>query len=109
MRIRSNVPLAVWFAVLAVGQTAAFVAIWRFFVRTQRGQALDTIALTGNSIGQTRVDGVVSTVLDAMSVVSLVAATGIVVVIALMGRRLVLALVVGLLVGGANALTQLLK
>jgi membrane-associated phospholipid phosphatase len=109
MRIRSNLPLAAWLVVLAAGQVAAFVAVWRFFVRTQRGQALDTIALTGNSIGQTRVDGVVSTVLDAMSLVSLVAATGIVVVIALMRRRLLLALVVGLLVGGANAMTQLLK
>jgi len=109
MRIRSNVPLAAWLVVLAVGQAAAFVAIWRFFVQTQRGQALDTIALTGNTIGQTRVDGVVSTVLDAMSLVSLVAATGIVVVIALMRRRLLLALVVGLLVGGANLVTQLLK
>lgn len=109
MRIRSNVPLAAWLVVLAAVQIAAFVAVWRFFVRTQRGQALDTIALTGNSIGQTRVHGVVSTVLDAMSLVSLVAATGIVVVIALMRRRLLLALMVGLLVGGANAMTQLLK
>jgi membrane-associated phospholipid phosphatase len=55
------------------------------------------------------VGGVVSTVLDAMSVVSLVAATGVVVVIALLRRRFLLAFVVGMLVAGANVTAQLVK
>ena len=64
----------VWLVLLVAAQVAAFVALWRFAVTTEHGQLLDTIALTGNSIGQDRIDGLVNRVLNAMSVVSVVVA-----------------------------------
>src|SRR5262245_13302593 len=103
MRRDGDFSVVGWLLVLAATQIAAFISMWRVFVRTERGQSLDTIALTGNSIGQTRVEGVVSTVLDAMSVFSVVAATTVIVVIALVRGRVLLALAAGGLIAGANA------
>lgn len=105
-----GVGLAVaWLVFLVAVQVVAFVALWRFAVRTEHGQLLDSIALEGNSIGRDRVDGLVDRVLNAMSVVSLVAATAIVGFIALVRRGLWLAFVGTLLVVGANLTTQVLK
>jgi membrane-associated phospholipid phosphatase len=90
-------------------QILAFIALWRFAVHTKHGQLLDTIALAGNSIGQDEVSGLVGNVLNAMSVVSLVAATAFVGFIALARRRIALAVIATLLVVGANATVQALK
>ncbi|MEV4629748.1 phosphatase PAP2 family protein [Micromonospora sp. NPDC049523] len=98
-----------WLVLLTAVQGAAFVLLWRFAVRTEHGQLLDTIALTGNKIGQDRIDGLVGTVLDAMSVVSLVAATLVIGFIALIRGRVALAVVATLLVVGANVTTQVAK
>ena len=81
----------------------------RFFVLTEHGQKVDTVALTGNSIGQARIDDLVGTVLDAMSVVSFAIATAAVAFIALIRRRRGLALTVLLLIAGANVTTQVPK
>jgi membrane-associated phospholipid phosphatase len=70
---------------------------------------LDTIALTGNTIGRQRIDGLVNTVLKAMSVVSLVAATAVIGFIALIRGRIALAIVTIMLIVGANVTTQILK
>jgi membrane-associated phospholipid phosphatase len=85
------------------------IALWRFFVRSEHGQVIDTIALTGNSIGQRRVGIITDTVLNTMSVVSIAAAIAAVVFIALLRGRVALALVALLFIAGANLTTQLLK
>jgi membrane-associated phospholipid phosphatase len=95
--------------ILASVEVAAFVEVWRFFVDTEHGQLLDTIALTGNSIGRRTVRGLVSTVLNTMSVVSLAVASAVVGFIALIRRRIAVAVVAILLIVGANVTTQLLK
>ncbi|WP_431946193.1 phosphatase PAP2 family protein [Micromonospora marina] len=100
---------AVWLVVLALVQTAAFGLVWRFAVHTELGQWLDTVALTGNRIGQDRIDGPVDTILNAMSVVSLLAATAVIGFIALIRGRKALAVTATLLIAGANVTTQLLK
>jgi membrane-associated phospholipid phosphatase len=98
-----------WLMLLVAVQTVCFVALWRFSVRTERGQLLDTIALTGNRIGQDQISGLVSNVLNAMSVVSLLAAMAVIGFIALIRGRFGLAIVATLLVAGANVTTQVLK
>nr|WP_228532951.1 phosphatase PAP2 family protein [Micromonospora sp. ANENR4] len=95
--------------VLALIQTAAFGLVWRFAVHTELGQWLDTVALTGNRIGQDRIDDPVNTLLNAMSVVSLLAATAVIGFIALIRGRKALAVTATLLIAGANVTTQLLK
>ncbi|MEU7794837.1 phosphatase PAP2 family protein [Micromonospora tulbaghiae] len=100
---------AVWLVVLALIQTAAFGLVWRFAVHTELGQWLDTVALTGNRIGQDRIDDPVDTLLNAMSVVSLLAATAVIGFIALIRGRKALAVTATLLIAGANVSTQLLK
>ena len=100
---------AVWLVVLALIQTAAFGLVWRFAVHTELGQWLDTVALTGNRIGQDRIDDPVNTLLNAMSVVSLLAATAVIGFIALIRGRKALAVTATLLIAGANVTTQLLK
>ncbi|WP_208818101.1 phosphatase PAP2 family protein [Micromonospora terminaliae] len=111
MRVRETARgwTAVWLVVLALAQTAAFLVVWRFGVHTQLGQWLDTVALTGNRIGQDRIDGPVDRILNAMSVVSLLAATAMIGFIALIRGRKALAVTATLLIAGANVSTQLLK
>lgn len=106
---RWPVGLVVWLSVLAGAEVVAFVAIWRFFVQSRHGQLLDTVALTGNTIGQARVSDLVDTVLNTMSVVSLAVATAVVAFIALIRRRVAVAVGAILLIAGANVTTQLLK
>ncbi|MEU4480193.1 phosphatase PAP2 family protein [Micromonospora sp. NPDC023966] len=111
MRVRETARgwTAVWLVVLALAQTAAFLVVWRFAVHTQLGQWLDTVALTGNRIGQDRIDGPVDRILNAMSVVSLLVATAMIGFIALIRGRKALAVTATLLIAGANVSTQLLK
>jgi membrane-associated phospholipid phosphatase len=101
--------VAAWLLLLTAGQLAAFVAVWRFFVESEPGQVLDTIALTGNTIGRGRVDPVVRTVLNAVSALSILAATVVIGFIALIRRRVLLAIVATVLVVGATVTAQLLK
>ncbi|MFK3985648.1 phosphatase PAP2 family protein [Micromonospora sp. NPDC050397] len=109
MQGRKTALTVVWLVLLAAVQVMAFVLLWHLAVRTEHGQLLDTVALTGNSIGRDRIDGLVGTVLNAMSVVSLLAATTVIGFIALIRRRILLAIVATLLVAGANVTTQVLK
>jgi hypothetical protein len=85
------------------------VLVWRFFVRTERGQLMERIALTGNAIGQDRVTDLVNTVLNVVTVVSVIVAVVLVGFIALVRRRFRVALAATLLVAGANLTTQVLK
>ncbi|RZU76906.1 PAP2 superfamily protein [Micromonospora kangleipakensis] len=111
MRVRETARgwTAVWLVVLALVQAAAFLVVWRFALHTEVGQWLDTVALTGNRIGQERIDGPVDRILNAMSVVSLLVATAVIGFIALIRGRKALAVTATLLIAGANVSTQLLK
>ncbi|WP_172892562.1 phosphatase PAP2 family protein [Micromonospora coxensis] len=111
MRVRATARgwTAVWLVVLALAQTAAFAVVWRLAVHTGTGQWLDTVALTGNRIGQDRIDDLVNRILDAMSVVSLLATTAVIGFIALIRGRKALAIAATLLIAGANVTTQVLK
>ncbi len=111
MRVRETARgwTAVWLVVLALAQAAAFLAVWRTAVHTELGQWLDTVALTGNRIGQDHIDEPVDRILNAMSVVSLLVATAVIGFIALMRGRLALAITATLLIVGANLTTQALK
>ncbi|MFY1703072.1 MULTISPECIES: phosphatase PAP2 family protein [Micromonospora] len=111
MRVRETARgwTAVWLVVLALAQAVAFVVVWRLAVHTQLGQWIDTVALTGNRIGQDRIEGPVDRILNAMSVVSLLAATAVIGFIALIRGRVALAITATLLIAGANVTTQLLK
>ena len=101
--------VAVWLVLVGAAEVVGVIALWRFFVRSEHGQVIDTIALTGNSIGQRRVGIITDTVLNTMSVVSIAAAIAAVVFIALLRGRVGLALVALLFIAGANLTTQLLK
>jgi membrane-associated phospholipid phosphatase len=101
--------LALWLLVLAGAEVAGFVMVWAFFVRTEHGQLLDTVALAGNSIGHARVEDLVGTVLNALSALSLAIATAVVGFIALIRRRVAVAFGAILLIVGANVTTQILK
>ncbi|MFD2765886.1 phosphatase PAP2 family protein [Micromonospora eburnea] len=109
MRATARGGTAVWLVVLALAQVAALVLLWRFAVHTTLGQWADTVALTGNRIGQDHIDGPVNRILNAMSVVSLLAATAVIGFIALIRGRTALAVTATLLIAGANLSTQLLK
>jgi membrane-associated phospholipid phosphatase len=103
------VGLVLWLLALAVAEVVVFMLVWRFFVQSQHGQLLDTVALTGNSIGQARVADLVGTVLNAISALSLAVATTVVGFIALVRRRIALAFGAVLLIVGANLTTQIAK
>jgi membrane-associated phospholipid phosphatase len=109
MPSRTHWPLAVWLAFLAFAQVGALAVVWWVFVRTTDGQALDAVALSGRSIGQARVDGLVTRALNTITVVSVIAATITIGFVALARRRYRLAIVATLLIMGANLTTQLLK
>jgi membrane-associated phospholipid phosphatase len=101
--------LAAWLVVLAAVQVAAFVVVWRFFVRSERGQRFDTVALTGNTIGRDHIDDLVSSVLNAMSIAALLLTTVVIGFIALIRGRVALAVVATLFIVGANATVQAAK
>lgn len=109
MRDTARRETAVWLAVLALAQTVALIVVWRTAVHTELGQWLDTVALTGNRIGQDRIDGPVNHILNAMSLVALLAATAVIGFIALIRGRVALAVTATLLIVGANLTTQALK
>ncbi|RKN22015.1 phosphatase PAP2 family protein [Micromonospora musae] len=109
MRATARGWTAVWLVLFVLVQVAAFLVAWRVAVHTGLGQWVDTVALTGNRIGQDRIDEPVDRILNAMSVVSLLAATIVIGFIALMRGRIALAITATLLIAGANVTTQLLK
>jgi membrane-associated phospholipid phosphatase len=101
--------VAAWLVVLVAAEIVGFVALARFFVQTVHGQRLDWIALTGNEIGHRTVEGPVNTALNTISIVSLVVATGAIAFIAVIRRRVAVAVVSVLLIAGANVSSGLLK
>ncbi|SNT62277.1 PAP2 superfamily protein [Asanoa hainanensis] len=106
---RWPIGLALWFLVLAAAELAGLVAVVRFFVLSEHGQQLDTVALSGNWIGRARIGDVVDTILNTVSAVSLLAATATIGFIALIRRRVAVAAGAIVLIVGANVTTQVLK
>ncbi|ASW55810.1 PA-phosphatase [Plantactinospora sp. KBS50] len=109
MQERRTGLMATWLVFLTAVHLAAFAALWRYAVLTKSGQWLDTVALTGNYIGRDHIGGLVATVLNAMSVASLLVATTVIGFIALIRRRIALAILATLLIAGANITVQVLK
>src|SRR3712207_3203489 len=107
------VGLVVWLMVLGVAQAAALWLVFRSFVGTVSGQTIDTIALTGaltgDPDGRAAVEGRINTILNTVSAASLAGATAFVGFVALVRRRVALAVGALLLIAGANLTTQLLK
>lgn len=95
--------------VAAIAQLAAVEALRRVFVDSVRGQWLDAAALAGHTIGERQVEGLVDTVLEAVTVLSVLAAIVAIGFIALIRGRVLLAVAATLLIVGANVTTQLLK
>ncbi|HEU5110034.1 MAG TPA: phosphatase PAP2 family protein, partial [Micromonosporaceae bacterium] len=113
---RRPVGLFVWLVVLGAAQAAALWLVFRYFVGTASGQTLDTIALAGaldgdagDRLGRAAIENRVGTILNAVSAASLAAATAFVGFVALVRRRVALAVGALLLIAGANLTTQLLK
>lgn len=100
---------AAWLVLIAAAQVTAFLAVHRTFVGSVHGQRLDTVALTGNVIGRRHIEGLVETVLDAVSAVALLTAIVVIGFIAVARGRLALAMLATVLIVGANATTQALK
>jgi membrane-associated phospholipid phosphatase len=94
---------------IAVIQLIVFVAIYEFFVLTARGQALDTVALASNELGSERLATPINAVLNAISVAAVVVAMIVVGFIALVRRRVALAVTSVVLIAGANLTAELLK
>lgn len=101
--------IAGWLVALTAAQIYAFVVVRDVFVFTEHGQRLDWIALSGNRVGEHQIEDLVSTVLDALSAAMVLGATAFVGFIALIRRRILLAVAATVLVAGANLTTQVLK
>ncbi len=101
--------LSLVLAVVAAAQAYGVLAVRRHFVFTEDGQRLDWIAISGNSIGADRIDELVYTVLDGVTITTVVGATVVVFFVALMRRRFLLATAAVGLVAGANLTTQWIK
>jgi membrane-associated phospholipid phosphatase len=92
-----------------VVSAAAVAVIATVFLTWPAGQRVDETSLRGARIGRGHLLDGALTVLGLISVVGLAAATGTIAVIAFSRRRGDLALAIVVLVGGANATTQILK
>lgn len=93
---------------LTVASVVLLAALYLTAVHTRFGQRVDDAALRGR-IGDSAVQHAVQRALGTVSVTSLVIATVALGILALIRRRPVLAIGVGVLVIGANVTTQLMK
>ena len=100
---------ALWLLLVAGGCALLVLAVDHVFVLTARGQLADSAALEGAQIGRGRIIEPVHQVLDVVSVGALAAAGLVAGGVALLRRRVALALVAVTTVVGSNLTTQLLK
>ncbi|WP_299035948.1 phosphatase PAP2 family protein [uncultured Pseudokineococcus sp.] len=94
---------------LALLAAAGVVGLWLGFVTTGPGQVVDEIAFAGSARGRDLLDDQAMTVLSVVSEGTLALGLLLLVVLAVLRRRLPLAVASVLVVGGANVSTQLLK
>ena len=100
---------ALWLLLVAGGCALLVLAVDHVFVLTARGQLADSAALEGAQIGRGRIIEPVHQVLDVVSVGALATAGLVAGGVALLRRRVALALVAVTTVVGSNLTTQLLK
>ncbi|MCU1432877.1 MAG: hypothetical protein JWP95_1982 [Actinotalea sp.] len=94
---------------LAAGAASAVLAIWAVFVRTATGRLVDEAAWEGALTGQNRLWQLAGPVLDVISgpfIIGVLLAT---MLLAVLRRRVLLAVQVAIVMGGANLTTQVLK
>ncbi|MEQ7129530.1 phosphatase PAP2 family protein [Actinopolymorpha sp. B11F2] len=101
--------VAAWLVVLALVQVVGLALVWWIFIRTPHGQVLDASVLRAGSIGRSQVADLVDTLLDVVSLASLIGATIAIGFIAIARRRYRLAIVTTLLIVGATATSRVLK
>lgn len=101
--------LRVWGILLAGVAAVATLAVWRYFVGSTTGQAVDQLAFDGATVGRGKLWVVAEPVLDVVSISFVVIGMSVAMGIALVRRRWNLAGQVVVLVAGANLTTQLLK
>ena len=100
---------ALWLLLVAAGCALLVLAVDHVFVLTVRGQLVDSAAFEGAQIGRRRIIEPVRLVLDVVSAGALAAAGLVAGAVALLRRRLALALVAVATIVGSNVTTQLLK
>jgi membrane-associated phospholipid phosphatase len=94
---------------VAVLAAAGAVAIYRVFIRTITGQAIDTGALNGAEVGHPRVIELLSRTLNGTTLASLVLVCLAAAAVGVIRRRVDLAIAAAAVVLGANLTSQLLK
>ncbi|MEA2058851.1 MAG: phosphatase PAP2 family protein [Actinomycetota bacterium] len=97
------------FWILAVVFTALVVAVYLMFVRTRWGQTVDDAALAGRVLQPADIISDAWELLDVISVATLGLASMILMGIAVVRNRILLALATGVMILGANMTTQVLK
>lgn len=93
-------------AVLAAGLVWV---TWYALVTTRTGQALDSLALEGSRVGSFQLDDQADQLLGTVSVPTVAAMIGVVVLIGALRARYVAAIAAAIAIAGANLTTQLLK
>jgi membrane-associated phospholipid phosphatase len=95
--------------VVTVAAAVGVWAVWRVFVLSRTGQQLDEAAFAGAEHGQSRLLVVAEPVLSVISIPFIAVVLLSAMLLAVLRRRVLLAVQVAVLVGGANLTTQLLK
>lgn len=95
--------------VVAVLSAIAVQLVWWYFVASHDGRALEIAADQGAQYGRTELWRLAEPVLDVVSVPFVVIVLLAAMLMAVLRRRVLLAVQVALLMGGANLTTQLLK
>src|SRR5690625_283061 len=98
-----------WGVLLTVLGIVGTWVMWRFFVTTAEGQALDHNALVGSEIGRGRLWQFAEPLLDVVSIPFIVLVLGAAAVIAVIRRRWVLAIQVDMIVGWVDVYIHALK
>lgn len=96
-------------AVVAAVAIAGVWVTWQAFVLSPRGRALDVGALDGAEFGRNQLWTAAEQVLDVISVPFIALVLLATTLLAVLRRRVVLAVQVAVLMGGANLTTQVLK
>lgn len=94
---------------LAVLFTLSAGVVYEVFVRTAWGHGIEDAALAGRTLAPGRILGGQLTFLDVVSVGSLALAAALLIAIAVLRRRPLLALAAGAMILGSNVATQVLK
>lgn len=94
---------------VALVSAAGVWVVFRLFVQTRRGQLVDQAAFDGARYGRSRLWTVAEPILDVVSVPFVAVVVVAAMTLAVLRRRVLLAVQVAVLVGGANLTTQVLK